>query len=508
MRTAHGVCLPPFEMKPLLILVLATCSSLLAAPSRPNILMIAIDDQNDWIGYMNGHPQSLTPNIDALAKRGTAFTNAHCQSPLCNPSRTSLMTGLRPGTTGIYGLAPWFRTLPEFANLATLPQYFAKHGNYHTAMTGKIYHGRSGRSVEGQHVEWHEVGPGASGKPFPPKKLVNTPQPHKLVDWGLFPHRDEDKGDYIVADWAVEKLKSYATSDRKKPLFLATGFFLPHVPCYATEKWMDMHPLDKLKLPAIQPDDRADTPRFSWYLHWKLPEPRLKFLQDAKEWENLTRSYLACTTFVDAQVGRLLETLQETGLAENTIIVLWSDHGWHIGEKAITGKNTLWDDGTRVPLIFAGPGVKAGQVCNKPAELLDIYPTLVDLLEFPKNDKLEGHSLLPQLKDTNAPREFPAITTHNHDNHGIRTENWRYIRYADGTEELYDMAKDPNEWNNLAGDPKFAGQKKKLAKWLPKNNRKPAPRSAHRILTYDKATRKTIWQGEEIKPDDPIPELD
>ena len=505
-------------------IILATCLPLLpAGASRPNVLMIAIDDQNDWIGCLGGHPQARTPAIDALATRGTVFTNAHCQSPLCNPSRTSVMTGLRPSTTGIYGLSPWFRTVPELAGMVTLPQYLARHGRYHTAMTGKIYHGRSGRSTEGKHIEWQEVGPGASGKPFPPRKLVNTPQPHRLVDWGLFPHRDEDKGDYQVANWAVDFLKRQARSRREAretgskgpdaPFFLATGFFLPHVPCYATKKWMDLHPLDQLKLPPVHPGDRSDTPRFSWHLHWKLPEPRLKFLKDAGEWENLTRSYLACTTFIDAQVQRLLDTLTETGLAENTIVVLWSDHGFHIGEKEITGKNTLWDDGTRVPLIFAGPGVKGGQVCSKPAELLDIYPTLLDLLAFPANEALEGHSLLPQLRNASAPRKWPAITTHNHDNHGIRTENWRYIRYADGSEELYDMEKDPHEWHNLlAADRGKPGSDARaradeLAKWIPRVNRRPAPRSANRILTYDRDTGRSVWQGEEIKPGDPIPEL-
>ncbi|MDP7106942.1 MAG: sulfatase-like hydrolase/transferase, partial [Roseibacillus sp.] len=223
--------------------------------------------------------------------------------------------------------------------------------------------------------------------------------------------------------------------------------------------------------------------------------------------------YLACTSFIDAQVQRLLDTLKETGLGKNTIVVLWSDHGFHIGEKEITGKNTLWDDGTRVPLIFAGPGVKGGQVCTRPAELLDIYPTLVELLDFPANRKLEGHSLVPQLSNAQAARKWPAITTHNHDNHGVRSENWRYIRYADGSEELYHTAEDPNEWNNLLApigdrqDPAMRARADKLARWIPKVNRKPAPRSAHRILTHDKETGKTIWQGEEIKPDDPVPEL-
>jgi arylsulfatase A-like enzyme len=487
-------------------LLTAALGSLLVARAaeRPNVLMIAIDDQNDWIGCIGGHPQAKTPNIDALARRGTVFTNAHCQSPLCNPSRTSLMIGRRPGATGIYGLKPWFRDVPELADTLTLPQWLAKHGNYHTATAGKIYHGGYGRKTAGAHVEWHETGPSASGKPFPPKKLVNTPQPHRLVDWGTFPHKDEDKGDYIVADWAVERLKTATemAGDEGRPFFMAVGFFLPHVPCYATQKWMDMHPLESLKLPEIVPNDRADTPRFSWNIHWKLPEPRLKFLREANEWENLTRSYLACTTFVDAQVGRVLQALEESGQADNTIVVLWSDHGWHIGEKEITGKNTLWDDGTRVPLILAGDGITPGQVCGRPAELLDIYPTLIELLDLPENGTLEGHSLVP-----------PAITTHNHDNHGVRTEDWRYIRYADGSEELYHMKEDPNEWHNLLAistgrpDPMARSKADELARWLPKDNVPPAPQSAARILTYDGETKETIWEGEAIKPTDPIPEL-
>ena len=491
----------------LLVLGLVVALGALLSPSshavdaKPNVLFLSIDDQNDWIGFMGGHPNALTPNIDALAARGTAFTNAHCQSPLCNPSRTSLMIGLRPSTTGVYGLAPWFRTLDEFRDRVTLPQHFMANG-YRTYYTGKIYHGGYGRKKADAGVEWDELGPGASGKPFPPKKLVNTPQPHKLVDWGTFPHRDEDKGDWIVADWAVEKLDAMP---KDEPFFLACGFFLPHVPCYATQKWFDLHPEESTQLPLIQRDDRNDTPRFSWYLHWKLPEPRLKFLEDTDEWMNLTRSYLACTTFVDAQVKRVTDALARNGFEENTVIVLWSDHGWHIGEKAITGKNTLWDDGTRVPLLFAGPGVTPKQVCGKPAELLDIYPTLIDLCGLPPVEGLEGHSLVPQLEDAMAEREFPAITTHNHDNHGIRSEKWRYIVYADGTEELYDMVEDPNEWTNLASDPKYADIIAEHRTFLPTENRKPAPGSAARILIYEDG--KVNWEGKDVGADEPIPEI-
>ena len=472
------------------------------ATEKPNVLFIAIDDQNDWIGYIGGHPDAKTPHIDALAKRGTAFTNAHCQSPLCNPSRTSLMTSQRPGTTGIYGLAPWIRNVPELADLETLPQYLMRHG-YTTYTAGKIYHGGNGRRwKKSEKKEWDHIGPGASGKPFPPKKLVNTPQPHKLVDWGVFPHKDEDKGDWTVATWTVEQLDQMP---KDEPFFLSCGFFLPHVPCYTTQKWYDMHA--DSRVPVIQRDDRKDTPRFSWYMHWKLPEPRLEFLEDANEWENLTRSYLACTTFVDSQVKRVMDALERNGFWENTVIVLWSDHGWHIGEKAITGKNTLWDDGTRVPLIFAGPGVTPEQKCGKPAELLDIYPTLVDLCGLPKKEGLEGISLMPQLADANAERVQPAITTHNHDNHGIRSENWRYIIYADGTEELYDMRKDPNEWTNLAGDEKYAEIIAEHRKFIPKVNKKPAPGSKARVLLYDREDGSVNWEEEDIPEGAPIPEI-
>lgn len=468
------------------------------ASQRPNILFIAIDDQNDWIGCLGGHPQAQTPNIDRLAKRGTLFLNAHCQAPLCNPSRTSIMTGLRPSTTGIYGLAPWFRTVDRLQDHVTLPQYLSQNG-YRTYSTGKIYHGGYGRAKN--DAEFDVLGPPASVGARPKEKLVDTPSPEPLVDWGVFPHRDEDKGDWQVAGWAVEQLDAKPPG----PFFLSVGFFLPHVPCYATQQWFDLYPEESLILPPLRRDDRDDTPRFSWYLHWKLPEPRLKFLEEAGQWKNLVRSYLACVSFVDSQVGRVLEALQRNGYAENTIVVLWSDHGWHLGEKLITGKNTLWERSTRVPLIFAGPGVAVGATCEQPAELLDMYPTLVELCGLPQRTGLEGHSLAPQLKDATAPRRWPAITTHNENNHAIRTERWRYIRYADGAEELYDLRSDPNEWTNLIGDVRYAGTVGELRQWLPQVNEKPAPGSQHRILTYENG--RPNWEGEDIGADDPIPEL-
>lgn len=468
---------------------------------HPNVLMIVIDDQNDWIGCLGGHPQSQTPNIDRLAQRGTVFLNAHCQSPLCNPSRTSVLTGRRPSSTGVYGLAPNLRQVASLKSAVTLPQHFRANG-YETLMAGKIYHGGYGRRPADK--EFDVVGPPAEVGTKPDQPLVKPPSGHPLVDWGTFPHRDEDKGDWKLASWTVEQL--HQAHDR--PFFLSVGFFLPHVPCYVSQHWYDQFPEASLQLPSVPDHDRSDTPAFSWYLHWKLPEPRLRFLQESDQWKNLVRSYLASTSFVDSQIGRILDSLNASPFAKNTVVVLWSDHGWHLGEKGITGKNSLWERSTRVPLIFAGPRVSSGGRCVEPAELLDIYPTLSELCDLPVPKDLEGHSLTPQLLDDDAVREWPAITTHNHDNHGIRSRDWRYIHYADGSEELYDLARDPNEWTNLAEKPESSAVLAEHRKWTPKVSLKPAPGSRDRILLYDTATGVANWEGEDIAPGAKIPEVD
>lgn len=483
--------------------LLAAAHPALAKPPRPNVLFIAIDDQNDWIGHLGGHPLAKTPHIDRLAARGTTFLNAHVNAPLCNPSRTSLMLSLRPTTTGVYGLAPWFRDLAPWKDRVALPQHFKAHG-YRTYTCGKVYHGGAGGPAK-RALEF-DVWGSAGGIGVKPERKLIPPTPmgdHPLMDWGVFPHRDEDKGDYRVASWTIERLREMPED---QPFFLAAGFFLPHVPCYATQQWFDLYPDDDSVLPPVKEDDRGDTPRFSWYLHWELPEPRLKWVRENNQWRNLVRSYLACTSFVDAQIGRILEALDETGLADNTVVVVWGDNGWHLGEKGITGKNTLWERSTRVPLVFAGPGVKSGGRSNQPAELLDIYPTLVELCGLPPRGDLEGLSLVPQLKDPGAKRARPAITSHNQGNHGVRSERWRYIRYADGSEELYDMQNDPHEWTNLAGRPEFTAVIEEHKKWLPAIDAPPAPGSAHRVLTYDKSTDEAVWEGKTVRRSDPIPE--
>lgn len=486
-------------------LSLCLCASVVRLPAaeRPNVLFFAADDLNDWIGCLGGHAQAKTPNIDRLAARGTLFTNAHCQAPLCNPSRSSLLTGLRPSSTGICGLSPGIRDVERTRDVVTLPQTFTAAG-YHTYTCGKIYHDGSIKPKEDREREFNTWGP---APPIGRRETAYSAmgKRHPAMDWGPWPERDEEGGDYQIANAAITALRE-APAD--KPFFVACGFRLPHVPCYAPQKWFDLFPLDEVQLPPVKMDDRDDTPRFSWYLHWKLPEPRLKGLQETNEWKPLVRAYLASTAFMDAQVGRVLDALEATGRANNTVVVLWSDHGWHLGEKLITGKNTLWQRSTHVPLIFAGPGVAGGAKCNRPAELLDIYPTLLELCGLPARNDLEGHTLGPQCRDAAAERKWPAITTHNRGNHGIRTEAWRYIRYADGSEELYDVVNDPNEWTNIAADPKYAAAKSELVAWLPKIDLPPASNSKSRVLTYDPATGTITWEGQSVSPNAPIPEIE
>ena len=477
----------------------ATALNAEEASERPNVLMIAIDDLNDWVQPLNGHPQVKTPAIKSLADRGMLFANAHCQSPLCNSSRTSLMMSLRPSTTGIYGLKPWFRGMKEFQKNVTLPQHFAAAG-YETYTGGKVYHNSMGRNPpNGVVPEFTNWGPGGGPGITPRKKLI-PPTPagnNPWVDWGTFPHDETMKGDWIVADWAESTLGEMGT---EKPFFMACGFFLPHVPCLVTQKWWDMYPDESLVMPPMQPDDRKDCSPFSWYLHWHLPEPRLTWLRHHRQHRNLVHAYLASISFVDSQVQRVLDALAASPHADNTIVVLWSDHGFHLGEKQISGKNTLWERSTRVPLIFAGPGIDVGR-CDEPAELLDVYPTLADLAGLEKPQAIEGISLTPQIRDPKATRSRPAITDHNPGCFGIRGRRFRLIHYADGSEELYDMQKDPNEFHNLIGDDQYAEAADQLRKSIPKQFAPLAPNSAARVL--EKRSDGWYWEGKKIDPQNP-----
>ncbi|MFP4342249.1 MAG: sulfatase [Cyclobacteriaceae bacterium] len=471
-----------------------------AQDQKPNILIITIDDLNDWVGYLQGHPKVKTPHMDRLAGQGVAFNNAHVQAPICNPSRTSFMTGLRPTTTGVYGLNPWFREIEEFRDLQTLPQYFEAYG-YHTLTTGKVYHDAYPPAEAAKDgVEFTTWGWKGKFGPRPEEPFVKETK-HPLVDWGVYPAQDEMQDDWKIADWAIEHLKN---PPKDKPFLMTVGFRHPHVPLYASQPWFDLYPEEDLLLPVVRGDDRDDIPDFSWYLHWHLPEPRLAFLKMHHQWKNKVRAYLASISFVDMLVGRLLDTLADQGLTENTIVVLLSDHGYHLGSKDITGKNTLWHESTRVPFIFAGPGIsEKGSISREAVELLDLYPTLIDLAGLQAKAGLEGYSLKPILQDISQSRNAPAICSFGPGNHAIITEQWRYIQYANGTEELYNHIEDPNEWNNLASLKSYEPIKEKLRTYIPDKIAEPAVGSSTRLLEYKDG--KVYWEKNEIPSNAPIP---
>ena len=431
---------------------------------RPNVLFLAIDDLNDWVGFLGGHPDVKTPHLDALAKRGVLFTHAYCAAPACNPSRAALMTGIRPSTSGIYlNSQPW-RNSPVLRNAVTLPQHFMAHG-YTALGSGKIYHGRFP-----DPASWDRYWPSKKycrpADPLPPNRPLAGRAAQKHFDWGPLDVPDEKMGDWQVADWVVRQL----AKKHDKPFFLAGGFFRPHLPWYVPKKYFEQYPLDKVTLPNVKKDDLADVPRIARTFARPQGDHARVLKHDA--WRAAVQGYLASISFVDQCVGRVIAALDKSPHRDNTVLVLWSDHGWHLGEKLHWRKFALWEEATHNVMMVVAPGVtKPGGRCDAPVDLIDIYPTLVDLCGLKKKPELEGLSLLPQLKDPAAHRDRPALTTHGRKNHSIRSARWRYIRYKDGTEELYDHHADELEWHNLAKDPKHTETKAALAKWLPKVNR-------------------------------------
>jgi choline-sulfatase len=443
----------------------------------PNVLLIAIDDLNDWVGCLGGHPQARSPNIDRLAKRGTLFTNAHCQAPICNPSRTSIMYGLRPSTSGVYMNAPKPWTVAALKENVTLPRHFAAHG-YKTYTTGKIYHGSA--LPDG---DFDVVGPRPGQRLKIDQRLIRPTKEgaNGLWDFGAQPYDEKLFQDHLTASWAIEQLRAHETSRKSNdetqsadPFFMAIGFYRPHVPFYSPQRIFDQIPLNDIELPAVKPGDRNDLPAIASELMVAPAAPDHAWFVQSSNWRRAVQSYLSCIRFTDEQVGRLLDTVYQSSLADNTIVILYSDHGFFLGEKERWAKQSLWERATRVPFIIVQPGGKTGQVCSQPAELLSIYPTLIELCGLTPRTELEGNSLAPLLKNPKATWHHPALTTHGKDNHSVRTDTHRYIRYRDGSEELYDLQNDPNEWNNIAKQRGMETLTSQLQKQMPVKNAEPA----------------------------------
>lgn len=468
-------------------------------PGRPNVLFIAIDDLNDWVGFLGGHPQARTPHLDRLAKRGVVFANAHCAAPLCSPSRAAVFSGKQPFHTGVYGNDD--NILKVRPQPTLLPEYFKAHG-YRTYGTGKLLHqndhGRYDESFAAEQrwspftrrqVEYtpeelpskatdrprHVVEPGPGGQrvvlPFnglPSDRDPRSPAGESF-DWGPVDVPDREMGDGKIADWAAARLRRR----HEQPFFLAVGFYRPHIPLFAPRPYFDLYPVPSIRLPEVRGDDLNDLGAAARRLALEpVTAGAHATVVRHGQWPQAVAAYLACVSFVDAQVGRLLEALESGPHAADTVIVLWGDHGWHLGEKQHWGKWTGWERATRVPLVVAPARAgrerfRAGAVCRQPVGLIDLYPTLLELCGLPPKPDLDGTSLVPQLRDPAAATR-PVVITFGAGNHAVRDDRWRLIRYADGSEELYDHQQDPHEWHNRAADPQLAPVRQRLAQALPR----------------------------------------
>ncbi len=459
-----------------LTLFLAMAATPLLAADKPNVLFISIDDLNDWVGVLGGHPQAKTPNIDRLAASGVLFTRSYTASPSCNPSRAALMTGIAPHVSGVYRNSQPWRPSPALRDADTIPQHFRKHG-YWVAGAGKIFHGRY-PDPPSWDVYWPDQQKNKPTDPVPDDRPVNGIPDTAQFDWGPVDATAEEMGDRQVADWISGQL----SKKHEKPFFLAAGIFRPHLPWYVPPEYFEPFPLDKIELPAFIEDDLDDVGPSA--IRMANPSKDHANVTKHDQWRRAVQGYLASIYFADEQVGRILDALENGPNADNTIVVLWTDHGWHLGEKRHWRKFALWEEATRTPVIWRVPkgiapgleqGTEPGSRVDAPVTLLEIYPTLIELAGLEDKPEISGVSVVPLLADSKAPWDRPALTTYGRMNHALRSPRWRYIRYRDGEEELYDHTVDPMEWHNLKDAPQYRDVMESLARQLPQTNAEDVP---------------------------------
>lgn len=483
----------------------------IAAPAagRTNVVFIAIDDLNDWVGFLRGHPQAKTPNMDRLAARGVSFANAHCAAPLCCPSRAAVFSGREPFNSGVYVNSDDIaRVAPE---LVLLPTQLKAHG-YRTFGTGKLLHQKRPDLFDDYFVpeqRWspfsaseevaytteelpskatdnprHVVplGPGRRPVVLPLNRMPSDRRPNdpgaESFDWGGIDVPDSTMGDAQIVDWAIKRVRQ----PWAEPFFLGVGFYRPHIPLWVPQKYLDAFPVGSIQLPPYLENDLDDLG----------PTGRRIALEPAtagshatvvkyKQWHAAVAAYLACVYFVDAQIGRLLDVIEASPHADNTAYIIWGDHGWHLGEKQHWGKSTGWERATKVPLLVVparrdAARFTAGKTTHATVSLIDLYPTVLEFTGVvPPATGLDGTSLLPLLRDPTRVTDRAIVTTFQREHFSVGNDRWRYIRYGDGSEELYDHRADPNEWTNLAGKPEHAATKARLAGLLPKNPKPAAP---------------------------------
>ena len=477
----------------LLVFVLVSQQGTLRAQqSPPNVLFVSIDDLNDWVSVFGGHPAAITPHLDRFAKDGAiVFQNAHCAGPVCCISRSAMLSGFMPSRTGIYSNSQNMREAKLIQEHATLPEYFSKHG-YHSLSMGKIFHKhdtahgvdagqwaydvyeptRGGSGVDNKQVtsrNRHLI----NGQPGP-EETANQTSGGTEFAWGPTVQEMEETKDYITAAWAAEQLQN----SYDKPFFMAIGISRPHLPFYVPQEFFDLYPAGSNYMPPFREDDLVDILTPTGKQKFKASADYL-WLKENDLFDEAARAYLAAASYADACLGVIFEALKESPHYQNTIVVVWGDHGWHLGEKLRYRKGTGWSESTRIPLLVRMPGMTRRQDCARLVNMIDFYPTLIELCRLPEKPILDGRSFAPLLKDPNRKWDYPTVTINGEGNASARDDRWRYIRYGDGTQELYDLQDDPQEWSNLAADPspEASAAMKRLGNVMPKTFAKAIPRS-------------------------------
>lgn len=439
---------------------------------HPNVLFISLDDMNDWVEPLAGNGQSLTPNLSKFADEAVNFSRNYCASPGCNPSRSALLTGLHTYSSGMYSNYQEWRKVPALQNVLTLGQHFRKDG-YYTAGAGKIFH-----YGQVDTLGWNDYYPSIK-KPmpddnFPETRPANMP-PFKymygMFDWSGLPINDDETGDFESVQYISNQLKM----QHEKPFFLACGIYRPHLPWYVPQEYFDRFPIEQITLPPTLDNDTSDLGYVAKELIGRGGNYH-KHVLEASQWENAIRGYLASVAFADAMVGHLLKELEQSPYADNTIVVIWSDHGWQLGEKMHWRKFALWENVIRTVMLIKVPtgiqslpgGSASGNTTNL-TSLMDIYPTLVELCNLSPRVDLDGHSLVPILENPDSSYSRPIISTYDYGSYSVRYNDWHYIKYIDDSEELYDLNTDPEEWYNLAEMDSLDEIKIELASFIPKD---------------------------------------
>ncbi|MFV0377648.1 MAG: sulfatase [Mangrovibacterium sp.] len=415
-----------------------------AQNDRPNVLLIVIDDLNDYPQVLSDYPGLKTPNLTKFAETGVIFSHAYCAAPVCNPSRSAFLSGMAPYKTGVYDNNYTIENSPAIMESEFLPEHFKKNG-YTTVTRGKIFHSVPGKAR--YDAMWDVDGGKGNYGPQPEiSHFPDTIKMAKMFDYQPWEGPESDHPDNVTAEMTIEQLRK----DHDKPFFIACGFYKPHNPWTAPKRFFDMYPLETLQLPPVNENDLDDLPELAQ--KWASgPVDYYHILKRTGQYAPVVRSYLACISFLDYNFGRVIDALEKSKYRDNTLVVVVADNGFHMGEKLHFAKYALWEKTTRILCMWRVPGMtRANTKCTRPVNLLDIYPTLAELCNLPSpSQQLDGHSIVPLLKKPDAKWKYPSVTTYLKDNYSIRDERFRYIQYYDGTSELYDHKLDKNEYNNI-----------------------------------------------------------